>query len=89
MVDNIYPNSIAEEKGLAINDELMAINGIKIANDLSKWSDYFKSDEIALSVKRELGVIEKIKLTGAEETYFNVFTIKKIEESDNFKVWSK
>ena len=89
MVDNIYPNSIAEDNGLAINDELMAINSIKITNDLSKWSDYFKSDEIALSVKRELGVIEKIKLTGTEETYFNLFTIKKIEESDNFKTWSK
>tara|TARA_B110000459_G_scaffold36168_1_gene38499 strand:- start:7161 stop:8867 length:1707 start_codon:yes stop_codon:yes gene_type:complete len=89
MVDNIYPNSIAEDNGLAINDELMAINGIKITNDLSKWSDYFKSDEIALSVKRELGVIEKIKLIGTEEIYFNMFTIKKIEESDNFKTWSK
>ncbi|MEJ6736331.1 MAG: PDZ domain-containing protein [Flavobacteriales bacterium] len=89
MVDNIYPNSIAEDNGLAINDELMAINGIKITNDLSKWSDYFKSDEIALSVKRELGVIEKIKLVGTEEIYFNMFTIKKIEESDNFKTWSK
>ena len=89
IVDNIYPNSIAEENGLAINDELIAINGIKIVNNLSQWSDYFKSDEIALSVKRELGVIEKIKLQKTEVTYFNRFTTEQKEVNDNFKAWSK
>ena len=59
IVDNIYPDSIAEEYGIAINDELMAINGIKIINNLSQWSDYFKNEEIAFSVKRELGVIKR------------------------------
>ncbi|MDG1476487.1 MAG: PDZ domain-containing protein [Vicingaceae bacterium] len=89
IVDNIYPNSIAEENGLSINDELIAINGVKINNDLTQWSHYFKADEIALSVKRELGVIEKIKLKGADISYFKNYTIIKTEESENFKIWSK
>ena len=89
IVDNIYPNSIAEENGLSINDEIMAINGIKIINNLSQWSDYFKSEEIAFSVKRELGVIEKIKLDKTEGTYFKSFTIEQKEATANFKAWSK
>ena len=89
IVDNIYPNSIAEENGLSINDELIAINGIKINNDLTQWSNYYRADEIALSVNRALGVIEKIKLKGTDISYFKKYTIIKTEESENFKIWSK
>lgn len=89
IVDNIYPNSIAEDKGLAINDELIAVNGIKITNNLSQWSDYFKFEEIAFSVKRELGVIDKIKLKETESVYFKTYTLEKKDESHNFKAWSK
>jgi predicted metalloprotease with PDZ domain len=89
IIDNIYPNSIAEENGLSINDEIIAINGIKINENLTEWSGYFATDEIALSIKRELGVIEKIKLIATEQIYFQVYTINKKEETANFKTWSK
>jgi len=89
IIDNIYPDSIAEEQGLSINDELIAINNIKIINDLSQWANYFKLDEIALSVKKELGIIEKIKLPKTANTYFKSFTIKKKEDTLNFRAWSK
>jgi len=89
MVDNIYPDSIAEEKGLSINDELIAINGIKITKNLSQWSEYFKSEEIDLSVKRELGIIEKITLKKDNSVYFKVYTIEKKEETVNFIAWTK
>jgi len=89
LVDNIYPNSISEKKGLSINDEIIAINGVKINNDLSEWSAYFAKDEIALSIKRELGVIEKIKLTPSEKTYFKTYSlIKSSEDSETFNIWS-
>jgi predicted metalloprotease with PDZ domain len=88
IVDNIYPDSIAEINGLSINDELIAINGIKIVNDLSQWSEYFKDHEIALSIKRELGVIEKIKLKGSKPIYFKELKIEKQENNNNFKAWS-
>ncbi|NQX98323.1 MAG: PDZ domain-containing protein [Flavobacteriales bacterium] len=89
IIDNIYPNSIAEENGISINDELIAINGVKITHNLTEWSEYFKTDEIALSVKRELGVIEKIKLKATGTVYFKAYTIDKKETSSNFKAWSR
>ncbi|PCI99643.1 MAG: hypothetical protein COB15_04050 [Flavobacteriales bacterium] len=90
LIDSIYPNSIAEENGISINDEIIAINGIKINNDFSKWSAYFKDDEQALSLKRELGVIEKIKLKAHDGVYFKTYTIIKEDTfSDNFNAWSK
>ncbi|MGB0886480.1 MAG: M61 family metallopeptidase [Vicingaceae bacterium] len=87
LVDNIYPNSIVEENCLSINDELIAINGIKITNNLTEWTEYFKTEEMALSVKRALGVIEKIKLPKSTTLYFKTYTIQQNEESDNFKAW--
>lgn len=89
IIDNIYPNSIAEENGISINDELIAINGVKITHNLTEWSEYFKTDEIALSVKRELGAIEKIKLKATGTVYFKAYTIDKKETSSNFKAWSR
>ena len=88
IVDSIFPNSIAEENGFSINDELIAINGIKINKDFTQWASYFKNEEIALSVKRELGVIEKIKLKASDTVYFKTYTIEKIEGNENFKAWS-
>jgi len=87
IVDNIYPDSIAEEKGLSINDEIIAINGITVNNNLTEWSSYYY-DEVALSVKRELGTIEKIKLPSTTDTYFKAYTIdRKDSDSVNYKAW--
>jgi len=88
IIDNIYPNSLAEQKGLSINDEVIAINGIKINNDLDLWSEYFKNEEIALSVKRELGTISKSTFSKSENSNgFLDYEIVKLEKDNNYKQW--
>lgn len=89
-VDNIFPSSLAEEKGLSINDEIIAINGIKINSDLELWSNYFKDEEIALSVKRELGCITKISFAKQKKNKgFLDYKIVKQKETAGFKSWFK
>jgi predicted metalloprotease with PDZ domain len=89
IVDNIYPTSMAEELGLSINDEILAINGIKVNEDLGKWSNYFRNEEIVLSVKRELGKITKISFSANQgKMGFKRYEIFKNEENQNFKCWS-
>ncbi len=88
LIDSIYPNSIAEENGFSINDEIIAVNGVKVNKDLTEWCTYFKDDGIAFSIKRALGTIEKIRLRALTTTYFKKHSICKIDdESDNFKAW--
>jgi predicted metalloprotease with PDZ domain len=90
LIDSIFPNSIAEENGFSINDELIAINGIKINNDLTNWANYFKDTEIVFSIKRALGVIEKIKLKTTETVYFKKYSIIQNEENQiSFRAWSQ
>lgn len=88
IVDNIYPNSMSENLGLSINDEIIAINGIKLNQDIEHWCNYFKSSEIALSVKRELGDIFKITFTITENSQgFKDYKIVKDNDNDNYKKW--
>jgi len=93
-LDNIYPNSIAEQQGLSINDEIISINGIKIINDCELWANYFKNDDLTLLIKKELDKVESITLKASTELYFTNYNIVKTSNltddiSQNFKVWSK
>ncbi|MCB0402209.1 MAG: M61 family metallopeptidase [Flavobacteriales bacterium] len=88
IVDNLYPDSIAEELGLSISDEIIAINGIRINTDFTHWCNYFIEDEIAISVKRELGTICKIKFPkGAKRTGFKDYEIVKKDDKQHFACW--
>ena len=88
LVDNIYPNSLAENLGLSINDEIIAINGIKINQDIEHWCNYFSSEAIGLSVKRELGDICKILFEKERKNNaFKEYSIDKGTGNDNYKKW--
>jgi len=89
LIESIFPNSIADENGFSIHDEIIAINGIKVTNNLSEWTSYFKEEEISFSIKRALGTIEKIRLKTSETIYFKKYSIVKNElELNNFKAWN-
>jgi len=90
IIDNVVPNTEAEKAGIAIGDEILAINNIKLANDLEHWSTYFGDDEQIITLKRALGKVENIDLKQAKKIYFNNYQLlKQNEESSNFKEWSK
>ncbi|NCP45471.1 MAG: PDZ domain-containing protein [Flavobacteriales bacterium] len=90
IIDNVVPNTEAEKAGIAIGDEILAINNIKLANDLEHWSTYFGDDEQIITLKRALGKVENIDLKQAKNNYFNNYQLlKQNEESSNFKEWSK
>lgn len=88
LIDSIYPGSIAEERGLSINDEIIAINGIKVNNNLSEWTTYYQKEEMGFSIKREHGTIEKIKLKASGTAYFKKYSILITNNNaTNFKAW--
>ncbi|HRP60222.1 MAG TPA: PDZ domain-containing protein [Vicingus sp.] len=88
LIDTIFPNSAAEQQGLSVNDEAIAINGIKITNDLEQWSNYFKTDTQTFTVKKELGLVEQKTLKGNKTIYFKQYTIVIANnKSKNFGYW--
>ena len=90
IVDNVVPQSIAEKTGVVVGDEILAINNIKLANDLEQWSNYFGDDKQTFTIKRVLGKIESLDLKSDKKIYFNNYELlKQNEKSTNFKEWSK
>lgn len=90
IIDNVAPQSVAEKLGLAVGDEILAINNIKLVNDLEQWSNYFGDDKQIVTIKRALGKIEPIDLKSDKKIYFNNYELLKQNDKDpNFKEWSK
>lgn len=88
LVDTIFLNSIAEDQGLSVNDEIISINGYKIVNDLEQWSNYFGKDEQFLIVKKDLGLTVPILLKSGKEAFFKTYSISEPNlKQKSFILW--
>lgn len=72
----IYPNSVAEQAGLMVEDEIIRINGKKINNDISDWADFYSDTELEIDVNRAKGGSQLIKMKASKELYFAKYQIK-------------
>lgn len=51
-VSLIHPDGEAQQSGLAINDQVLSVNGIGIKNDLHKWLNHLKPASATITVLR-------------------------------------
>lgn len=88
----IYPESPAEKAGLSLKDEIIAINGMKISDDLSKWCDFLKDQEFSLTVSTSSGNIKEKKMQASKEVYYANFSVERVlkvtkAQSEEFEKW--
>ncbi len=79
-VISIFPNSPAEVAGLSIKDEIIAINGIALDNNLSEWCAYFKDQEITLTIIDEQARTKSISMQYAESLQYATYEVYKLEK---------
>jgi predicted metalloprotease with PDZ domain len=89
----VYPGSIAEAAGLQVGDELIAINGYPIKNNLHEWAAYLGHTKIKLTVLNA-GKLHARKLYPSEEEYYKNWFVEKKQhanasQKDNYNCWSK
>ena len=93
VVQSIYPGSPSDIGGLRVGDEIIALNGSQLNNDLDKWLKYFENDDLKLSVFRDGKLLGVTLITGFDFFYpkFEVKQIKNITESQlvNLKFWGE
>lgn len=93
IVQSIYPGSPSDIGGLRVGDEIIALNGSQLNNDLDKWLKYFENDDLKLSVYRDGKLLGVTLITGFDFFYpkFEVKQIKNITESQlvNLKFWGE
>lgn len=74
IVKAIWPGSSSEVAGIMREDEIIAINGMKVAGDLDKWLDYFEDDQLKISVSRKTEILE-LNLPELNRTYYPKYVI--------------
>jgi predicted metalloprotease with PDZ domain len=92
-VTAVYPGSPSDKSGLALNDEILAINGFLLKDDLHDWCRYFHGSGIVLSVSR-MGQLLEVALNPASDDYYRIHFAEKVkhpnpEQKVAFEAWSK
>jgi len=89
----VYPDSVADRAGLAINDEIMSINGHQVKADMNEWEKYFAGGQTELLVFSN-GSIRNIKLIPSNGEHYINYSIAKIkspttEQKQAYEFWAK
>ena len=92
----VYPDSVADIKGISINDEIVSINNMKVQTDnsgtnFSEWCNYFGNKPLSLTIASG-GVIKLVELNPQPNSYYKVASIYKMvspdgERTNNFNKW--
>lgn len=97
-VTAVYPDSIADKAGMAVNDEIIAINQMQIKSDGSgtnfiEWCNYYGAKSLQLTIG-ERGRSRQVELMPQPNAYYKTAGINKLSLADegqksNFQKWSK
>lgn len=95
-VTMIAPYSPAWKAGLAINDDILAVNGFVLKNDFNQWLTYFshKQEDCRLTVQRGQEIEEISVPLKTEGDFFYTYKITHKEtaspaEKESFNFWKK
>lgn len=89
----IAPGSPAENAGIMLNDEIRAINGMRVSNDLEHWLHYFgDEDRIELTLSNISG-IRRVFLIKLNRTFYPSYVVLKKDNATSaermaFEKWS-
>lgn len=93
----VYPDSVADNAGLAVNDDIITINNMAVKPDgtgtnFSEWCSYFGNIPLTLTVVTN-SVSRQITLIPKPNAYYKTVTIEKTNEVTeqqllNFNKWS-
>lgn len=92
-ITHVAPGSPADTARLSKDDEIVAINGIRVQNNLKEWMEFFGPEDISLSINSS-GYIKEVKLEGNGQSFFPKYKIaRKLkttpEQKAAFESWSR
>lgn len=89
----VYPDSVADRAGLTANDEIIAINGHQVRNDLNEWKKYFAGGQIDLTVfsNTNLKTIRLLPSSGEHYLNYSVAKLKNATDGQKqaYQSWAK
>lgn len=89
----VAPFSPAWKAGMSTGDDIMAVNGYSLKNDLNNWLNYFNDQDISLTVSSQ-GKIKTLILPGkkSSNTFFDNHKLMlksdaSASQKENFRKW--
>jgi predicted metalloprotease with PDZ domain len=89
----IFPNSPADKAGLTVQDEIIAVNGMRVENNLNEWCTYFSTEKkIVFTVSTGKRLREVTIMADGNLFYLNYSVAKQNKVSTaqrhNFESWA-
>jgi predicted metalloprotease with PDZ domain len=87
----MYPGGPAELGGMRIGDEIIAVNGFMLTNDIESWFTYFDGDIKEITFVRE-GKINQIQLPEVQRFFYLTYSVQQFssinsDQSSSFRIW--
>ncbi|GAB5419026.1 MAG: PDZ domain-containing protein [Crocinitomicaceae bacterium] len=92
VVKVMYPGGPAELGGLMLEDEIVAINGVEINNNVNEWFQYFDDEQKTITVFR-LGELKTFVLPEVNRFFYNKYQVRPVEnpngpQKQGMKAWA-
>lgn len=92
VIKAMYPGGPAELGGLMLEDEIIAINGVEVKNNVNEWLQYFDDEQKSITVFRK-GVMVDFVLPEVNRFFYNKYQIVPVKEPNGpqkkgMKAWT-
>ncbi len=92
-VASVFPNSPADKAGLSLQDEIIAVNGMRVEGNLNEWCRHFSGTrKIKLTISTGRHLKEILISPDGNDYYFNYSATKRSEMSaaqkNNYNLWA-
>ncbi len=93
LVAAVYSGSPADAAGLSLQDEIIAVNGVRIDNNLNEWCSYFSSEKNLRFTISSVKQLKEITLIPDGKDYCLKFSVVKKtntsrEDEEKFSNWN-
>jgi predicted metalloprotease with PDZ domain len=92
VVKKMYPGGPAELGGLMLDDEIIAINGVEINNNVNEWFHYFEDEQKSITFFRK-GQLMTFELPEVNRFFYNKYQVRPVMDPNGpqkagLKAWT-
>ncbi|PKR80418.1 hypothetical protein CW751_10130 [Brumimicrobium salinarum] len=85
VIKALYPGGPLDVAGAMIEDEIVAINGMAIKNNVNRWAKFFRTDDKEITINRK-GEIIQLHIPESHRPYYQRYFLRLIDAPDKNQI---